>query len=60
VIAEYVWLLEKTAAERKFLAFGNERRVPEEWLRRFGILAIGVEFYFIGTPDVVDRLSVPG
>lgn len=57
VITEYVWLLEKTHAERKFLVFGNERRVPEEWLRRFGKLAHEIEFYFIGAPDVVERLS---
>lgn len=45
IIAEHVWLLEKTAASRKFLVFGNDRRVPEEWLRRYGPLAKAVEFY---------------
>ncbi len=47
VIAEYVWLLEKTNADRKFLVFGNDRRVPEEWLRRYGHLRDDVEFYFL-------------
>ncbi len=28
VIAEHVWLLEKTGAPVKFLVFGNDRRVP--------------------------------
>lgn len=47
IIAEYVWLLERTSAARKFLVFGNDRRVPVEWLRRFGHLAQDVEFYFL-------------
>ncbi len=47
VIAEYVWLLEKTNAVRKFLVFGNDRRVPEEWLRRYGRLTENVEYYFL-------------
>ena len=57
VIAEHVWLLEKTAASRKFLVFGNDRRVPEEWLRRYIHLAKSVEFYFldVGTGRL-DRL----
>ena len=49
VIAEHVWLLEKTEAKRKFLVFGNDRRVPEEWLRRYGHLAGDVEFWFLET-----------
>ena len=55
-IAEYVWLLEKTFAAKKFLVFGNERRVPEEWLTRFGRLISGIEFYFLGASDVIERL----
>ncbi len=47
VIAEYVWLLEKTNADRRFLVFGNDRRVPEEWLRRYAHLKENVEFYFL-------------
>lgn len=58
-IAEYVWLLEKTYAAKKFLVFGNQRRVPEEWLARFGRLVDGIEFFFLGPTDVIERLS-PG
>src|SRR6266851_10376791 len=35
-IAEYVWLIQKTQAPQQFLVFGNDRRVPEEWLKRYG------------------------
>lgn len=56
-IAEYVWLLEKTFGAKKFLVFGNERRVPEEWLARFGRLVSGIEFYFLGSSEVIERLS---
>ena len=44
-IAEYVWLLEKTSAKKKFLVFGKDIQVPERWLKRFGELT-KVEFYF--------------
>jgi hypothetical protein len=47
VIAEHVWLLEKTRAPRKFLVFGNDIRVPTEWLKRYGPLVSDVEFYFL-------------
>jgi len=47
VIAEYVWLLEHTKAQYKFLVFGNDRRVPEEWLLRYGNLVSGVKFFFL-------------
>ena len=58
-IAEYVWLLEKTKAEHGFLVFGNERRVPDGWLKRFGKLT-AVQFYFIDDAgSVIDlRASV--
>ena len=46
VIAEHVWLLESVNADRKFLVFGNDRRVPVEWLKRYGNLVKDVEFYF--------------
>lgn len=45
-IAEYVWLLEKTAAPHTFLVFGNDVRVPKGWLRRFRALTT-VEFLFL-------------
>jgi len=44
-IAEYVWLLEKTAAKHKFIVFGQDREVPVRWLKRFGCLT-NVDFYF--------------
>jgi hypothetical protein len=47
VIAEHVWLLEKTGAATRFLVFGNDRQVPELWLARYGKLAFEVAFYFL-------------
>lgn len=47
VIAEHVWLLEKTQAARRFLVFGNDARVPRLWLERYGHLAAGVTFFFL-------------
>lgn len=55
-IAEYVWLLEKTRAEKKFLVFGNDRRVPEWWLDRYGKLAF-VEFYYLSANEVLEKLN---
>ena len=46
-IAEHVWLLEKVEADIKFLVFGNDRRVPEIWLERYGSLLERVRFFFI-------------
>ena len=31
VIAEHIWILEKTDADIKFLAFGNQVEVPKLW-----------------------------
>jgi len=45
-IAEYVWLLEKTSAQHKFLVFGKDKEVAARWLERYGSLVRGVEFYF--------------
>jgi len=58
VIAEHVWLLEKTGAKEKFLVFGNDRRVPEEWLKRYKELAIDIKFFFFDTKkETVLRLN---
>ncbi len=46
-IAEHVWMLEKTKAQIQFLVFGNDKRVPQEWLKRYGNLVSSVLFYFI-------------
>lgn len=55
-IAEYVWLLEKTTARRRFLVFGNDRRVPEWWLDRYGNLT-EVEFYYVSDTGVIAPLN---
>jgi hypothetical protein len=47
VIAEHVWLLEKTGAPTTFLVFGNDRQVPSLWLERYGHLVGDVAFYFL-------------
>jgi hypothetical protein len=57
VIAEHVWLLEKTGAAEPFLVFGNDRRVPLRWLERYGHLASPVAFYFMGDDGTLERLD---
>lgn len=47
VIGEHVWLLEKVQAINKFLVFGNDRRVPVEWLKKYGHLVKDVKFFFL-------------
>lgn len=56
VIAEHVWLLEKTGAPITFLVFGNDCEVPARWLRRYGTLASGVAFYFLTDDRVPEPL----
>jgi hypothetical protein len=60
VIAEYVWLLEKTSADTKFLVFGNDRRVPAKWLKQYGHLASDVLFYFLTDDGKLEDLSAVG
>jgi len=57
VIAEHVWLLEKTGAPTIFLVFGNDQRVPVLWLQRYGKLVIGVEFYFLADDGKLELLQ---
>jgi hypothetical protein len=45
-IAEHVWLLEKAQAQHRFLIFGNDSRVAQRWLGRFGPLVSNVRFFF--------------
>ena len=45
-ISEYVWLLQNTDSQRKFLIFGNEKKVPLMFLSRWGSLVKNIEFYF--------------
>jgi len=59
VIAEHVWLLEKTGASVTFLVFGNDRQVPTLWLQRYGNLASGVAFYFLTDDGVLELLWTP-
>lgn len=56
-IAEYVWLLEKAALKHRFMVFGNDRRVPEQWLQRFGHLASTVAFFFVDAAGLVTCLK---
>ena len=46
-IAGHVFLLEQTQAAVRFLIFGNQREVPELWLRKYGRLPRSVDFYFL-------------
>ena len=56
-IAGHVWLLERLlGAKRRFLVFGNQRRVAEWWLEKYGTLITTVEFYFLAEDGTVDRL----
>lgn len=57
VISEYVWLLEKTEAKYKFLVFGNDRRVPECWIKKYGRLASGITFYFLSDDGHLEILK---
>lgn len=57
LIGERVWLLEKIDAAVKFLAFGHDRDVPLLWLKRYGSLAPGIDFYFLGDGDTPEQLA---
>lgn len=57
IIAEHVWLLEKTGAPQQFLVFGNDRAVPELWLARYGSLVNDVVFYFLTDDGELEQLN---
>lgn len=57
VIAEHVWLLEKTNVEKKFLVFGNDKRVPIRWLEKYGDLFSNIDFYFIDDKGKIELLN---
>lgn len=59
VIAEHVWLLEKTGAPVAFLVFGNQRDVPVLWLERYGRLALRIGFYFLRDDGDLEQLIKP-
>lgn len=46
-ISRTVWMLEKVDAKTKFIVFGKDRKVPIEWLKRYGELVEGIDFYFV-------------
>ncbi len=56
-ISEYVWLLGHVEAETRFLLFGNDRRVPEQWLERYGGLVLGIDFYFLDSKGRLTPLA---
>ena len=55
-ISAYVFYLERIDAERKFLVFGNDIRVPLEWLKRYKDIISKVEFYFIHQGGRLEKL----
>jgi hypothetical protein len=60
IIAERVWLLEKTDARCRFLVFGNNRKVPTQWLKKYGHLAREVAFLFLADDGQLEVLSDSG
>jgi hypothetical protein len=56
VIAEYVWLLSKAKAKQKFLIFGNDRRVCENWLSKHRHLVEDIQFWFLADDGELERL----
>ena len=59
IIAEHVWLLEKTKARCGFLVFGHNRSVPSKWLEKYGHLLERVAFLFIGDDGQIEILIDP-
>lgn len=57
VIAEYVWLLEKTAAPVQFLVFGSDPEVPRLWLARYGELLSHISFFFLSDASELTQLK---
>lgn len=49
--------MEKTGARETFLVFGNDRRVPEQWLERYGNLVGDVSFYFLSAAGDLERIK---
>ena len=55
-ISEHVWFLEKIDADIKFLVFGKDKRVPLEWLKRYGYLVNNIKFYYINNKGQLEEL----
>lgn len=58
IISEHVWMLENIDADIKFLVFGNDKRVPLEWLKRYGKMIKTVKFYFINNKGQAEELCM--
>ena len=56
-IAGHVWLLERVPARRRFLVFGNQRQVPELWLKKYQTLLPNVEFYFLDESARLEQIK---
>ncbi|MBI4294582.1 MAG: hypothetical protein HY669_00235 [Chloroflexi bacterium] len=56
IIAEHVWLLERTGVPVPFLVFGNDPGVPAQWLKRYGHLSPTVAFYFLSDSGQLEDL----
>lgn len=56
-ISETVWLLQNTDAEHRFIIFGNDRRVPQTWIDRFGHLANGITFHYLETDGQLEVIK---
>jgi hypothetical protein len=59
IIAEHVWLLDKTNAASTFLVLGGDREVPIRWLERYSELASAVTFFFLPDDGALQRLAGP-
>ena len=57
IIAEHVWLLEKTQARHKFMVFGNDIEVPTRWLARYGHLRGEVALYFLTDEGAIEEID---
>lgn len=57
-IAGHVWLLEKVPARRRFLVFGNQREVPELWLKKYQTLLADIALYFLDETGGLEQLKV--
>ena len=55
-ISAMVWLLQNTYATRRFLVFGNDKRVPVAWLAKYGSLAPQIEFFFLADYGDLSKL----
>jgi len=51
-IAEYVWLLEKVNAQKKFMVFGKQKETARQWLDKHRSLVQNIKFYFLSDNDL--------